>query len=46
LATNMTNVGVTLRAVQPVHGGPYVHGRIAANKLAGNDGLHGSRGGS
>jgi hypothetical protein len=31
LATNMTNVSVALRAVQPVHGGPYVHGQRAAN---------------
>jgi hypothetical protein len=26
LATNMTNVGATMRAIEPVHGGPDVHG--------------------
>jgi hypothetical protein len=38
----MTNVGATLRVVKSVHGGPYIHGRHAANKLAGDDGLHGA----
>jgi hypothetical protein len=38
----MTNVGATLRAVEPVHGGPDVHGRCTANELAGDDRLHGA----
>jgi hypothetical protein len=43
LATKMMNVGATtLRAIQPVHGGPDVHGRRAANELAGYDWLHGA----
>jgi hypothetical protein len=38
----MTNVGVTLCAIKPVHGVPDIHGRRVANELAGDDWLHGA----
>jgi hypothetical protein len=37
LAINMTNIGAASRIVPPMHGGPYIHRRRAANKLASDD---------
>jgi hypothetical protein len=42
LAANMTNFGAALRAVEPMHDGPYIHGRRATDELERDDWLHGA----